>query len=156
MTWERRLRDMILAGGVTTLTAAACGSSSGSSSPGPCCNINPDPCCLHDYCGAPMTPACAAERACAIDGGTAQPNGSGGFVCSPHGGSPGPPGPILYADAQVSAPPEAGVDEAAASDAADGDAPGVDGASIADDGAAGDAAPLPDDAAFADGDAAQD
>jgi hypothetical protein len=31
-----------------------------------CCNANPDPCCRFQYCGEPMTPACA----CRSDGGT--------------------------------------------------------------------------------------
>jgi hypothetical protein len=33
--------------------------------PFPCCNANGDPCCPYLYCGAQMTPACAAQ----LDGG---------------------------------------------------------------------------------------
>ena len=31
-----------------------------------CCNANGDPCCTFEYCGAPMSVACACE----LDGGT--------------------------------------------------------------------------------------
>jgi hypothetical protein len=77
MSWEQRLRDLILAGG--TFVAAGCGKTQSQSAvdasapaldawvpSGECCNANPDPCCEVDSCGAPMTPACACER----DGGT--------------------------------------------------------------------------------------
>lgn len=62
-SWQKRLRDLVLAGG--TLAAAAC-SSNGSGNPSvPCCNANPDPCCTYQSCNAPMSPACA----CRLDGG---------------------------------------------------------------------------------------
>ena len=77
MSWERRLREMILAGG--TFVAAGCGKTQPQSGPPGefCCNANSDPCCEVNYCGAPMTPACA----CARDGGTwdyALPDGGEG------------------------------------------------------------------------------
>lgn len=90
MTWEQRLRDLVLAGGA--LTTTACGSSSSGSSFNrtdasvsadatadaagdasdaidsaafsQCCNANPDPCCSYDYCEASITPRCSAEMAC--------------------------------------------------------------------------------------------
>jgi hypothetical protein len=90
MTWQQRLREMVLAGGA--LTAAACStSSSGStfdsgvvdarSGPGNdaaddvaminfCCNANPDPCCAYLHCDASLTMACSQEMACETEGGT--------------------------------------------------------------------------------------
>jgi len=71
VSWEQRLRDIVLAGG--GLTAAACTQASApdtdASSVGPpafCCNANSDPCCPFLHCGQPITPACA----CQSDGGT--------------------------------------------------------------------------------------
>ncbi len=89
MSWEQRLREMVLAGGA--LAAVGCSSSlvspSGTdggpsqspsdSSPSPsppeagkpdatnpstfCCNANADPCCPQLYCGAPRTPECTSR-----------------------------------------------------------------------------------------------
>lgn len=77
MSWERRLRDMLLAGGA--LAIAGCPGTTDesgfdASAPGDagsdvsrfCCNANGDPCCTFEYCGAPMSAACA----CKLDGGT--------------------------------------------------------------------------------------
>lgn len=95
MTWEQRLRELVLAGG--TLAAVACSDNNRFSSFGPadggsprdasstpptydapneCCNVNPDPCCEFKYCGAPITPACECE----LDGGTwsSNANSTGG------------------------------------------------------------------------------
>jgi len=93
MSWEQRLRDLVLAGGAAgTLAAVGCagGSIAGSvdgSSPGgdsgadanlgpdagyynACCNANADPCCPSLYCGAPVTVDCTEKMACESDGGT--------------------------------------------------------------------------------------
>ncbi len=85
MSWERRLREMVLAGGAFAVACGgACGewsssdgssggsssSSGGSSSGGACCNANGDPCCGYLYCGDPLTAGCSAELACKADGGT--------------------------------------------------------------------------------------
>jgi hypothetical protein len=66
MSWEDRLRDIVLAGG--TLAAVAC--SFGDDVP--CCNANSDPCCEVQYCGAPMNAACACEQ----EGGVYDPRGN--------------------------------------------------------------------------------
>jgi hypothetical protein len=72
VSWERRLRDMVLAGGA--LAAAACSDSSQSQNTptGPtfCCNANPDPCCPYLHCGEPLNAACA----CKLDGGVLSSN----------------------------------------------------------------------------------
>ena len=89
MSWEQRLRDMILAGGALAATgcdapsvdapsdasdapsdAASVDASSDLQNPFGgfmCCNANYDPCCLFLHCGGPMTAACACEMdaACA-------------------------------------------------------------------------------------------
>ena len=95
MHWEKRLREMLLAGGA--LAAAACSSTTSSSgatgsdagNPGSdassdavandvtlgggdasgCCNAAPDPCCEYLYCEASITPTCSAEMACEAEGG---------------------------------------------------------------------------------------
>jgi hypothetical protein len=89
MTWERRLRDMILAGGA--LTAIACGSSSSSPNSDspviPCCNGGGDPCCSLSCLGA-ADPDGARYHACeqslaaceAMDG-SYDPNADGSFAC---------------------------------------------------------------------------
>jgi hypothetical protein len=63
VSWERRLRDMILAGGA--LTAVACGSSSSTrtSVPEHCCNAGGDPCCSLQCLGA-ADPNGEMYRAC--------------------------------------------------------------------------------------------
>jgi hypothetical protein len=73
VSWEQRLRDIILAGG--GLTAVACAQASApdtdAASVGPpfvCCNGNLDPCCPLG-CDEPITPACAQSE-CQSDGGT--------------------------------------------------------------------------------------
>jgi hypothetical protein len=66
MSWEDRLRDLVLAGGVL---AAACTGTDMT----PCCNANPDPCCGPLYCGGPMTSECRQEQACQAEGGTWEP-----------------------------------------------------------------------------------
>lgn len=100
--WNRRLLEMLLAGG--TLTLAACGgtvvgaggdASSGddatgnpSSSGGGCCNANGDPCCTYEYCEASITPQCACE----LEGGTWNPYASYNDASEPVGacGTPTP------------------------------------------------------------------
>jgi hypothetical protein len=72
MSWEQRLREMVLAGGALAAVGCAGGSSAGT--PGPdgafCCNGNGDPCCPSNYCGAAVTPQCTEKMACEADGGT--------------------------------------------------------------------------------------
>ncbi len=80
-SWEQRLRDMLLAGGVLAIAGCpgttdetafdASAPSDAGSDPGSdvsqfCCNANGDPCCTFEYCGAAMSAACA----CKLDGGT--------------------------------------------------------------------------------------
>jgi hypothetical protein len=84
MTWDRRLRELVLAGGA--LATAACGGSVAhsvfddagsidgttgqdasdelSSGGGACCNANPDPCCPSQYCGSSPTEQCFQEMEC--------------------------------------------------------------------------------------------
>ena len=86
MTWQRRLRDLLLAGGTLAMVACSSENGDGSASNGgaggtggsggtsgrggvPCCNANYDPCCRFEYCGEPMSPACA----CKLDGGAYDP-----------------------------------------------------------------------------------
>lgn len=130
MTWEQRLREMVLAGGALALGACSSGSSGGAATPdagsvqdsgeadqqvGECCNANPDPCCPHQYCGAPMTSACAQEQACEAEGGTWNDSN---------------PGACLY---------DAGESDAGAKDGASSDATATDAAPS--DAAPSDAAP---------------
>jgi hypothetical protein len=78
LSWEQRVREMLLAGG--TLALAACSSSSAGGAfdaggdtqaeSGMCCNANGDPCCPSQYCGAPVSMQCQEEKACQADGGT--------------------------------------------------------------------------------------
>ncbi len=89
MSWQRRLREMLLAGG--SLAVAACSkvqSQSDASTDaanviptGECCNVNPDPCCEVVNCGAAMTAACS----CQMEGGTWNPGAAvdGGPICEP-------------------------------------------------------------------------
>ena len=84
VSWDRRLREMLLAGG--TIATAACGgavhgsdfdaSASGDATTGQdagdelsnnggfCCNADPDPCCEYELCDASLTPQCAQELQC--------------------------------------------------------------------------------------------
>jgi len=67
MDWERRLREMIFAGGALVATACSNGQVVPEEAGTPpdqagCCNANSDPCCPVDYCGASMNPQCACER----------------------------------------------------------------------------------------------
>lgn len=85
MSWDRRLREMLLAGGA--IASAACGGVHGSdfdaaasddattdsgqdagdelpSTGNPCCNADPDPCCAYELCEASLTTACAREIQC--------------------------------------------------------------------------------------------
>jgi hypothetical protein len=78
MSWEQRLREMVLAGGA--LAAAGCSDNSGSVSDASvsdagnpsifCCNASPDPCCIYLHCGGPITAICNEEMACEAEGGT--------------------------------------------------------------------------------------
>jgi hypothetical protein len=80
MSWRRRWREMVLAGGA--ITTAACGGVT--SSPGAsdatvdapeefagsgCCNAASDPCCEYLNCGGTLTTDCANELACQDAGG---------------------------------------------------------------------------------------
>jgi hypothetical protein len=83
MNWKQRFREMLIAGGVAGAYLGC--SQAGSGSPGGgglnfCCNANGDPCCAVDYCGAPMTPECQAEKECLADGGVRTGDG-----CCPRG-----------------------------------------------------------------------
>ena len=114
MSWEQRLREMILAGGA--LAATACGGSTaapgtagsgdnsefggvggdatggdataGSSSAGVCCNADPDPCCTctGEITEADPESACGHDLACQAAGGTWNPydNSYNGVVTPPH------------------------------------------------------------------------
>jgi hypothetical protein len=86
VSWEQRLREMVLAGGA--LATVACGGATersafdaGSSQPtdattdqvsnddvasssNPCCNADPDPCCAYQYCEASLSPQCVQEMEC--------------------------------------------------------------------------------------------
>lgn len=94
MSWEQRLREMVLAGGA--LAAVACGDSAGTAGSTAneggedapygittlddvnfCCNVNPDPCCPVLHCGAAMNAACACQMA----GGTTT-GGGANAACS--------------------------------------------------------------------------
>jgi hypothetical protein len=114
MSWEQRLREMILAGGALAITAcggstAAPGTSgsgdnsqfggdggdatggdptAGSSSAGVCCNADPDPCCtcMGEITEADPESACGHELACQAAGGTWNPydNSYNGVITPPH------------------------------------------------------------------------
>jgi hypothetical protein len=67
MDWERRFREMIVAGGALAVAGCSNGGTRASDDGGiqdigGCCNAVSDPCCAVDYCGAPMTPECACEK----------------------------------------------------------------------------------------------
>ena len=87
MTWERRLRELFIAGGA----AAALGCSSSTTDGNvPCGNANPDPC----ICGRPQSSPeeaalCDQETACKEAGGVFDPTTCGncasdGGVLPPH------------------------------------------------------------------------
>jgi hypothetical protein len=66
MSWERRLREMVLAGGA--LAATACADNAMNNGVNFCCNANADPCCRYLNCGGPMTTECSQEIACQESG----------------------------------------------------------------------------------------
>lgn len=111
MNWKQRLKEIVVAGG--TLASAACSSASSSSGTvdaggsdsaadtavmpdvNMCCNANPDPCCVHMYCGEPISTVCQSEMDCQADGGTWNSFGSNFNTCSFEAGagdSTAPPG----------------------------------------------------------------
>ena len=108
MTWQRRVRDILLAGG--TVSAVACASSSNSDGPSggpPCGNANPDPC----ICGRPeQSPQAAAlcdqQKACVAAGGIFDATTC--VNCAPDGGVLGP-----HCDRPIT---DAGSDDGAARD----------------------------------------
>ena len=69
MSWKRRLSEMMLAGGAVGLCVGYDEGCTSSSDTVGCCNANGDPCCPVDYCGAPMSPECQAEKSCQAAGG---------------------------------------------------------------------------------------
>ncbi len=65
MNWEKRARDILLAGGA--LTVSACGVVGGT----PCGNANPDPCvCGRPQASAASAAACSQKQACEAQGGS--------------------------------------------------------------------------------------
>ncbi len=99
MSWEQRLREIMLAGGAVAMAAAACTASgtfpgttsagtAGASGSFPCCNANGDPCCFYRYCGGSMTEACACE----MEGGTETDSLSGAICSFPNEGGIGDAG----------------------------------------------------------------
>ena len=71
MNWKRRLSEMLLAGGAVGVCVGydvGCNSSN-PNEPNWCCNASGDPCCVVDYCGAPMNSDCQAEKSCQATGG---------------------------------------------------------------------------------------
>jgi hypothetical protein len=127
MTWERRLRDMILAGGA--LSAVACGSSSSdSNSYFECCNATRDPCCSLGYCPGGVGPHdpryLACEQGwteCEAMQGAYEPDADGSFACAVK--STGPIGAGSASAPTDAAPPDAGPADTGLADAAE-DAPG--------------------------------
>ena len=131
MSWEQRLREMVLAGGALAVTA--CGASTAASSQTesdatstvgddadtsapfetPCCNANSDPCCPMAYCSGGVGPDAASYIACEKSrcppNETYQMLASGEMVCAAQG-SPMDAGP---------GPVDAGPADAAPSDAPD-------------------------------------
>jgi hypothetical protein len=59
MTWQRRARDLVLAGGA--IASVAC--TALRDGPSQCCNLNPDPCCQSTYCGLPVSAWCSCQMA---------------------------------------------------------------------------------------------
>jgi hypothetical protein len=99
MTWERRLRELLLAGG--TLATLGCTSSAGGGSGGPnipCGNANADPCiCGRPEASAEQADLCDKKTSCEAAGGVFDPStclncASDGGVLAPHctfdGGAP--------------------------------------------------------------------
>jgi len=121
MTWEQRLREMVLAGGA--VATAACGSASTNSSfprsdageatdattgdaisdgfVVQCCNANPDPCCTCEADASP-TAQCAQELACK-EAGTWDARA---YTCEPSADA----GDSGGGDAPVDAPGDAGTE----------------------------------------------
>jgi hypothetical protein len=112
MSWEQRLKEMLLAGGA--LAAAACSSGSSGSSftggdaastdatvggfdaagGGGCCNAAPDPCCMYLYCEGGITPRCSQYMACEAEGGTWSYLGMGSCAGSQDAGDAGADGDV--------------------------------------------------------------
>jgi hypothetical protein len=92
MTWQRRILELVCAGGTYTALAGCPGGF-----PVPCGNANPDPC----ICGRnpPDSPECRAETACQDEGGTWYPYGERTVLDAGSGVTgqcvfPGDPGPV--------------------------------------------------------------
>jgi hypothetical protein len=142
MNWERRWRELVIAGGA--LAATACGSNSASDGqadasggddadfPITCCNAISDPCCYLICTGDPRYASCEqAETACSSKGGIYEEESDGSIGCShlPEAGS-GDAGAASDA-ADAAALSDAG-DAGVASDAADGSPDVSDAANSAD------------------------
>jgi hypothetical protein len=125
VSWEQRLRDLVLAGGAAgALAAVGCvggsvaGGDAGSDGDvGPdvnfefCCNADVDPCCPSLYCGAPVTMLCAEKTACKADGGTWDDDTEGCSSLEDSGATD------ASHEASTDAPPEAATSPDAATDA---------------------------------------
>jgi hypothetical protein len=130
MSWEQRVREMILAGGA--LTATACGGSTAaqadaattttpnlgddSADPGQinCCNASSDPCCyLSCEPDAAISPACEQQTECFDHGGTTGPDG----VCRVPQSLPGPEAGSPDAETSDGGAADAGPVDAAPTDA---------------------------------------
>jgi hypothetical protein len=93
VSWEQRLRDLVLAGGAATLAAVGCVDGSGTAGDSGtavdsgtvpedanfCCNASFDPCCASLFCDAAVSAECTTKMACESDGGTW---GDGLSVCT--------------------------------------------------------------------------
>jgi hypothetical protein len=146
MNWEKRAREIVLAGGSLAAASLGCIGSSGGDIA--CGNANPDPCiCGRPGASAQLAAECVQEQACEADGGTYNPtadvDGATVGVCTF--------GVFLLGDAAVDATTDADSGGIAADDAGDGSSadanPDADGGSATDggdaqsaDGGVGDAA----------------
>lgn len=88
MTWQERLRDLVLAGGTLSIVGCTGGAETPTSNV-PCGNANPDPC----ICGRPeqdprSAALCDQQKACVDAGGTFEPSTCAN--CGPDGGAVGP------------------------------------------------------------------
>jgi hypothetical protein len=143
-SWQRRLRDLVLAGGAVA-AASACSSDGllGGAGGTSCCNANPDPCCPVLYCGAPMTPACSCQ----------QDGGSWDYSRSTCGPAQAPDAGSADGSTDAAAPRDGSVpdaDAAAPRDASPGDADAATSpdASLLDAGPTDSAADAPVEASF--------
>jgi hypothetical protein len=70
MSWQARLRNIVLAGGAVACREGATGPGTNG---GAVCNANPDPCCQLQLqpvdANTPMALECAAAKACRASGG---------------------------------------------------------------------------------------